>query len=221
MFKVRLSFWVWHFYWSPPTSQVWLPWLYALVFRPTFLPICLLNTDTWIIQTVWHFPSLTALTGFHCTYTCNEILLTSFFHPRGSQEVSDLMANNGGAGTFQRVDSFISRQSTKRFEWSSAVCKIYECNQDKQGDLCGSGVLVNDPNVNDPELSKYCIITSSKVIENAAADTYTVEFSMSSKKSKGETFNLSDIKKKSEEWCFWAGASDDFYSRPFLQTKIF
>lgn len=135
--------------------------------------------------------------------------------------MSDLIANNGGAGIFHLVDSFISRQSTKRFEWSSAVCKIYECNQDKQGDLCGSGVLFNDPNVNDPELSKYCIITSSKVIENAAADTYRVEFSMSSKKSKGETFNLSDIKKEVKSDASGLGLVMIFIHDRFFKRKFF
>lgn len=77
-------------------------------------------------------------------------------------------------------------------EWSPE-CKIYAGNEAKPTDLCGSGVLVYDPQA-DVKLSKYCIITSNKVIgnENFEEGHYKVEFS---KNSTRKSFDLFRVKK--------------------------
>lgn len=88
-----------------------------------------------------------------------------------------------------------SSLASKMSEWSPE-CKIYVCNQGKPTDLCGSGVLVYDPqaDVKHSELSEYCIITSNKVIknENFKKGHYKVEFS---KNSTPKSFDLFHVKK--------------------------
>ena len=93
-------------------------------------------------------------------------------------------------------EEFRNSLDSKMPEWSPE-CKIYVCNQGKLTDLCGSGVLVYDPraDVGHTELSKYCIITSNKVIgnENFEEGHYKVEFS---KNSTPKSFDLFRVKKK-------------------------
>lgn len=95
-----------------------------------------------------------------------------------------------------QVDEHLRRGlSFKMPEWSPE-CKIYVGNQAKPTDLCGSGVLVYDQqaDVAHTELSKYCIITSNKVIgnENFEEGHYKVEFS---KDSTPKSFDLFRVKK--------------------------
>ena len=103
------------------------------------------------------------------------------------------MRKNTGFPSKGQVEKELTRGP--RCEWSP-VCKIYVCNQAEPTDLCGSGVLVYDQeaNVKDTERSKYCIITSNKVIENRdfAQGDYRVEFSKSSRQ---KLFDLFDVRK--------------------------
>lgn len=71
-----------------------------------------------------------------------------------------------------------------------AVCQI---TQDRLS--VGRGCLVYDPKVKeDPELSKYFIITTTKVISDVARE-YKVEFSKETTSKDSKTFNLTSITK--------------------------
>lgn len=111
----------------PPTWQVWLPWLYASVFDPNFLPVCLfslnvnkscvhdifpespLNTDTQVIQTLLHVSPVSLLTGFHCIFV--EFICTSVLF----KKVLKLCNLNFLTNTLVKINSKLNEQSHRIF----------------------------------------------------------------------------------------------------------
>ena len=73
-----------------------------------------------------------------------------------------------------------------------AICQIKE----KDGNAVGCGCLVYDPRITNAELSKYCIISSSKVILHENLPEYHVLFERVSNSENPRDFLLSDITKK-------------------------
>ena len=65
--------------------------------KHAFLPFSRpLNTDTWIIRTLWHVPLVSVLTGFHCT-SQNQREDYNFFyltHPPPPLYLQDRIASN-------------------------------------------------------------------------------------------------------------------------------
>lgn len=73
-----------------------------------------------------------------------------------------------------------------------AICQI----QGKDGNIVGCGCLVYDPQIKDPELSQYCIISSSKVILHEKLPEYHILFERISNSKNPRIILLSDIIKK-------------------------
>jgi len=71
------------------------------------------------------------------------------------------------------------------------ICQIKE-----DGNTVGFGCLVYDPQIKNPELSKYCIISSSKVILPENVHRYCVRFERVSNSENPRDILLSDIIKK-------------------------
>ena len=81
---------------------------------------------------------------------------------------------------------------TREDEGWKAICQI----QEKDGINVGCGCLVYDPQIEDAELSNYCIISSSKVIVHDNLAEYHILFERKSKSENPRDILLSDIIKK-------------------------
>ena len=82
--------------------------------------------------------------------------------------------------------------SHREDEGWKAICQI----QEKDGINVGCGCLVYDPQIKNAELSKYCIISSSKVIVHENLAEYRVLFERKSNSENPRDILLSDIIKK-------------------------
>ena len=82
--------------------------------------------------------------------------------------------------------------SHREDEGWKAICQI----QDKDGNIVGCGCLVYDPQIQNAELSQYCIITSSKVILHENLPEYYILFERISNSKNPRNILLSDIIKK-------------------------
>ncbi|XP_020605661.1 uncharacterized protein LOC110044453 [Orbicella faveolata] len=82
--------------------------------------------------------------------------------------------------------------SHREDEGWKAICQIKE----KDGKTVGCGCLVYDPQINNAELSKYCIISSSKVILHENLPEYHILFERVSNSENPRDILLNDIIKK-------------------------
>lgn len=86
------------------------------------------------------------------------------------------------------------REKKRERKNRKAICQVK-----LNGENVGCGCLVYDPLVHNPELSKYCIITSSNVVSNenvAAGYEYHVLFERASSSRNPRDIALNDITKK-------------------------
>ena len=83
-------------------------------------------------------------------------------------------------------------ESHREDEGWKAICQV----QEKDGNIVGCGCLVYDPQIQNAELSQYCIISSSEVILHENLPEYHILFERISNSKNPRNILLSDIIKK-------------------------